>query len=102
VGAGLGTTKRKDIRFAAPCAAAFLVIPAPRRRLFRAPDGVLYWNREGSNIQFLGTGEFRALPDEFEARLGLGAHQALDALKSRITVVFVVAATQFNNAASTA
>src|SRR6202051_3703199 len=51
--AGLGTSKRKDIRFAAPCAAAFLVIPAPQRRLFRAPDGVVSWNREGSNIQFL-------------------------------------------------
>jgi hypothetical protein len=92
----------KDIRFAAPCAAAFLAIPARRQRFFRAPDGVVCWNREGSNIQFLGTGEFRALPDEFEARLGVGAHQALDALKSRITVVFVVAATRFNNAASTA
>jgi hypothetical protein len=36
------------------------------------------------------------------SKRAFGAHQALDALKGRISVVFVVAATQYDNAASTA
>ena len=40
-----------------------------------------------SNIQFLGAGEFRALLDEVEARLGLGAHQPLDRVGGLAAVV---------------